>query len=189
MNLTKSWNHLFNFANNRSTEDQLNGVKDSATSLVHLIALRRDDLDIMTRENRSQASVKMEETFRKSAQKTIELLESVNKEYESFITFLTEAEFRLEKTQLKLEARWKDLLKFYSEPSNQFKTAVSERSLNADWFFAMGQQREKIRRNEKQSDWIFDRARTREQERRNRKFQTKKKQKTFQGNSWNQYSS
>ena len=191
LNLTSNWNHLINYSSNRSTENQLSGVKESATDLIRLIGLRRDELINLTRENSSPASEKMEAKFKKSAQKTLDLMERINKQQESFAILLEDAENRLEKIRSKLETNWSNLLQSYTETSNSFETSENTKSLNADWFFSMGKQREKLRRTEKQSEWMFDRARNRELERRSRKFQAKhKKQKPFgQGNSWNHYSS
>ncbi len=190
MNLTSNWNHLINYSSNRSTENQLNVVKDSAADLIRLIGLRRDELINLTREHNSQASEKMDAKFKKSAQKTLGLMERINKQQESFTMLLEETENRLEKIRSKLETHWNNLLQSYGETKNVFETSENTKSLNADWFFSIGQHREKMRRNEKQSEWMFDRARNRELERRARKFQAKsKKQKTFQGNSWNHHSS
>lgn len=178
---------------NRSTEEQLNRVKESATNLIRLIGLRREELVNLTRGNSGQVSEKMEVTFKKSTQKTLDILEHINQEHKSFAKILTEVESRLDKIHRKLETHWNNLLQSYTGASNQFvgPSAENTKSLNADWFFSMGQQREKMRRSEKQSEWMFDRARNREQERKSRKFQAKhKKQKPFQGrNSWNHYSS
>lgn len=190
VNLTSDWNHLINYHPNGSIEDQLNSVKESAIDCIRLIGSRHDELINLTRENNNKVTEKMETRFKKSVKKTVELLKRVNKEHESFVVSLEEVESRLEKLRSKLEFHWSNLLQSYSIAGNRFGTLENDKPLNSDWFFAMGQQRDKMRRNEKQSEWMFDRAKNRELERKSRKFQTKqKKQKTFQGNSWNHYSS
>jgi hypothetical protein len=190
VNLTSNWNRLINNGHNRSIEDQLNAVKESAIDFIRLIGLRQDELINLTRENNNKVTEKMEARFKKSVKKTADLLERVNKEHESFTSLLEEVENRLEKLRSKLEFHWSNLLQSYSGAGNRFVTSENTKPLNSDWFLSMGKQRDKMRRSEKQSEWMFDRAKNRELERRSRKFQTKqKKQKTFQGNSWNHYSS
>ena len=181
---------MINYRPNRSIEDQLNAVKESAIDFIRFIGLRQDELINLTRENSNKATEKMEASFKKSVKKTVDLLERVNKEHESFIVLLGEVGGRLEKIRSKLELHWSNLLQSYSNAGNRFETTENAKPLNSDWFFSMGQQRDKMRRNEKQSEWMFDRAKNRDLERRSRKYHTKqKKQKTFQGSSWNHYSS
>ncbi|XP_059352434.1 uncharacterized protein LOC130703856 isoform X2 [Daphnia carinata] len=190
MNLTGTWNHLVNYRNNRSIEDQLKRVKDSSTDLIRLMGLRREELINLTRQTRNPVTEKMEARFKKITQKTVDLMERVNKHHKSFALLLEEVDNRLEKMRFKLESQWENLLRSYTDSGNRFETLENTKPLNSDWFWSMGHHRDKLRRSEKQSEWMFDRARNRELERRARKFQAKqRKQKPFQGNSWNQYSS
>lgn len=194
MNLTSSWNHSLNYPEKQSAEHQLIRVKESASDLIRLISLRREELANLTRGKTGKNFEKMEATFKKSAQKALDLMERVNKQHKSLVTLLSEIESRLEKIRSKLESYWSNLKDSHPQINarNHYVETHSEnsKSLNADWFLSMGQQREKIRRNEKQSEWMFNRARNREEERKSRKFQaTHKKQKSFQGNPWNHYSS
>lgn len=181
---------MVNYRNNRSVEDQLKGVKESSTELIRLMGLRREELINLTRQTRNPVTEKMEARFQKTTRKTVELMERVNKHHESFGVLLNEVDNRLEKMRSKLESQWQNLLRSYAESGNKFETSENTKLLNSDWFLSMGHHRDKLRRSEKQSEWMFDRAKNRELERRSRKFHTKqKKQKTFQGNSWNHYSS
>ncbi|KAI9550035.1 hypothetical protein GHT06_007626 [Daphnia sinensis] len=190
MNLTGTWNHLVNYRNNVSIEDQLKRVKESSTDLIRLMGLRREELINLTRQNRNPVTEKMEERFKKITQKTLDLMERVNKHHKSFAVLLEEVENRLEKMRFKLESQWENLLRSYTNSGNRFETLENTKPLNSDWFWSMGHHRDKLRRSEKQSEWMFDRAKNRELERRSRKFHTKqRKQKPFQGNSWNHYSS
>ncbi|KZS06313.1 Uncharacterized protein APZ42_030254 [Daphnia magna] len=190
MNLTGTWNHLVNYRNNRSIEDQLKRVKESSTDLIRLMGLRREELINLTRQTRNPVIEKMEARFKKTTQKTVDLMERVNKHHKSFAVLLEEVENRLEKMRFKLESQWENLLRSYTDSGNRFETLENTKPLNSDWFWSMGHHRDKLRRSEKQSEWMFDRAKNRELERRSRKFHTKqRKQKPFQGNSWNHYSS
>lgn len=193
MNLTNSWNRLNNQQKNRSTEEKLRSVTASAADLIQFIGVRREELINLTRGNNGRRFDKMEATFKKSAEKTIALMERVEKHHKSFDELLSETEHRLSKMRFKLETYWTNLLLTKSDGGGSIQTSAGHaKPVNADWFFSMGQQREKMRRSDKQSDWMFDRARNRDQERRTRKFQVKnnnKKQKDYQSSSWNLYSS
>lgn len=166
----------------------MKSVKASAANLIQLIGVRREELVNVTRGTNGRRFDKMDATLKKSAEKTIALMERVEKQHKSFDELLSDVERRLTKMRFKLETHWTNLL--LTNDSTFTHPAPTTKAVDADWFFSMGQQREKMRRSDKQSDWVFDRARNRDQERRSRKFQGKnKKQKTFQSNSWNHYSS